>query len=153
MRVAIAVSAFHADITKSLLNGAQECLHQHGIREGDLTVFRCPGAFELPQIANKLAEQKRWDAVVCLGAVIRGETPHFDYVASQAASGIQQTALKHGLPVIFGVLTADTVQQAADRAGGKLGNKGWDAALTAIEMIALFRDLKRKPGKSSRRKK
>lgn len=153
MRVAIAVSAFHPDVTESLLKGAQECLRQHGGRESDVAVFRCPGAFELPQTANKLAEQKRWDAVVCLGAVIRGETPHFDYVASQAASGIQQTALKHSLPVIFGVLTTDTVQQAADRAGGKLGNKGWDAALTAIEMIALFRDLRRKPGRSSRRKK
>lgn len=153
MRVAIAVSAFHRDVTESLLTGAQECLRRHGALEGDVAVFRCPGAFELPQTANKLAEQKRYDAVVCLGAVIRGETPHFDYVASQAASGIQQTALKHGLPVVFGVLTTDTAQQAADRAGGKLGNKGWDAALTAIEMIALFRDLRRKPGRSSRRKK
>jgi 6,7-dimethyl-8-ribityllumazine synthase len=153
MRIAIAVSAFHSDITEKLLNGAQECLRQHGAREGDAALFRCPGAFELPQIANKLAEQKRWDAVICLGAVIRGETPHFDYVASQSAAGIQQTALKHGLPVIFGVLTTDNVQQAADRAGGKHGNKGWDAALTAIEMIALFKDLKRTPGRSSRRKK
>ncbi len=153
MRVAIVVSSFHSDITETLLSGAQECLHQHGARESDLAVFRCPGAFELPQTANKLAEQKRWDAVVCLGAVVRGETPHFDYVASQAAAGIQQTALKHGLPVIFGVLTTDTVQQAADRAGGKHGNKGWDAARTAVEMIALFRDLKRKPGLQSRRKR
>ncbi len=153
MRIAIAVSAFHADITEGLLNGAQECLRQHGSRESDTAVFRCPGAFELPQIASKLAEQKRWDAVICLGAVIRGETPHFDYVASQSAAGIQQAALKHGLPVIFGVLTTDTVQQAVDRAGGKHGNKGWDAALTAIEMIMLFKDLKRTPGRSSRRKK
>jgi len=152
MRIAIAVSSFHSDITEPLLNGAQECLRQHGGRESDFAVFRCPGAFELPQTANKLAEQKRWDAIVCLGAVIRGETPHFDYVASQAAAGIQETALKHGLPVIFGVLTTDTVQQATDRAGGNHGNKGWDAAVAAMEMIALFRDLKRKPARSPRRK-
>lgn len=152
MRVAIVVSSFHSDITETLLNGTQECLRQHGARESDLAVFRCPGAFELPQTANKLAEQKRWDAIVCLGAVIRGETPHFEYVASQSATGIQQTALKHGLPVIFGVLTTDTVQQAADRAGGKHGNKGWDAAIAAMEMIALFRALKRKPARPSRRR-
>jgi len=152
MHIAIAVSSFHSDITENLLNGAKECLRQHGARESDVAVFRCPGAFELPQAAARLAEQKRWDAIVCLGAVIRGETPHFDYVASQAAAGIQQTALKHGLPVVFGVLTTDTLQQATDRAGGKHGNKGWDAAVTAMEMIALFRDLKRKPGRSSRRK-
>lgn len=153
MRVAIVVSSFHANITETLLNGAQECLRQHEARGSDVAVFRCPGAFELPQTAAKLAEQKRWDAVICLGAVIRGETPHFEYVAAQSAAGIQSTALKYGIPVTFGVLTTDTVQQAMDRAGGKHGNKGWDAAIAALEMIALFRTLKEKARRPARRKR
>lgn len=153
MRIALVVSSFHANITESLLDGAQECLRQHEAGGKEVAVFRCPGAFELPQTAGKLAEQKRWDAIVCLGAVIRGETPHFEYVAAQSAAGIQSTALKHGIPVIFGVLTTDTVQQAVDRAGGKLGNKGWDAAIAAIEMVALFRTLKEKTGRPARRKR
>lgn len=153
MRVAIVVSSFHSNITETLLNGAQECLRQHEARGIDVAVFRCPGAFELPQTAAKLAEQKRWDAVICLGAVIRGETPHFEYVAAQSAAGIQLTALKYGIPVIFGVLTTDTVQQAVDRAGGKHGNKGWDAAIAAMEMVALFRALKEKAKRPARRKR
>lgn len=153
MRVAIVVSSFHANITETLLNGAQECLRQHEARNSDVAIFRCPGAFELPQTAGKLAEQRRWDAIICLGAVIRGETPHFEYVAAQSAAGIQSTALKYGIPVIFGVLTTDTVQQAVDRAGGKHGNKGWDAAIAAVEMVALFNTLKQKTKQTARRKR
>ncbi len=153
MRIAIVVSSFHTNITETLLNGAQECLRQHQARSSDVAVFRCPGAFELPQTAGKLAEQKRWDAIICLGAVIRGETPHFEYVAAQSAAGIQSTALKHGLPVIFGVLTTETVEQAVDRAGGKHGNKGWDAAIAAMEMVELFKALKEKSRRPSRRKR
>ncbi len=105
-------------------------------------MFYCPGAFELPQVANRLAASRRWDAIICLGAVIRGETPHFEYISSETAQGIQDVALRSSVPVIFGVLTTNTEQQALERAGGKHGNKGWDAALAAIEMANLFRKLK-----------
>ena len=107
-------------------------------------MVHCPGAFELPQVANILAQQKKWDAIICLGAVIRGETPHFQYVASETARGIQDVALKHSIPVSFGVLTTETEQQAAERAGGKQGHKGWDSALAAIEMAVLMKSLKRR---------
>ena len=103
----------------------------------------CPGAFELPQVANRLALQKKWDVIICLGAVIRGDTPHFKYVSTETARGIQNVALRHTIPVVFGVLTTDNEQQALDRVGGTQGHKGWDAALTALEMAALFRTLKR----------
>lgn len=138
-RFAIAVSRFNETVTEKLVRGAVECLKQHKVKENDLEIFSCPGAFELPQLANVLCASGRWDAVICLGAVIRGETPHFEYVASASARGIQDVALRRMVPVTFGVLTTDTLQQALDRAGGKAGNKGWDAALAAIEMAALFR--------------
>ena len=137
--MAIVVSTFNREITELLLAGAQECLVEHGASKRDIGVFRCPGAFELPQAANEIASQGGWDAIVCLGAVIRGETPHFDYIADQAAVGIQEMALKHRLPIVFGVLTTNTVEQAAARAGGPRGNKGWDAAITALEMMSLFK--------------
>jgi 6,7-dimethyl-8-ribityllumazine synthase len=107
-------------------------------------VFYCPGSFELPLVADRLAAQKRWDAVICLGAIIRGETPHFAYVSAETARGIQDVALRCSLPVIFGVLTTDNKKQALDRSGGGRGHKGWDAAVTAIEMAALLRTLKQK---------
>jgi 6,7-dimethyl-8-ribityllumazine synthase len=107
-------------------------------------VFYCPGSFELPLVADRLAAQKRWDAVICLGAIIRGETPHFAYVSAETARGIQDVALRCSLPVIFGVLTTDNKKQALDRSGGSRGHKGWDAAVTAIEMAALLRTLKQK---------
>lgn len=103
----------------------------------------CPGAFELPQVAQQLAQQKRWDAIICLGAVIRGETPHFDYVCKETARGIQDVALRYSIPVVFGVLTTDNERQALDRVGGPQGHKGWDAALTAMDMAFLFQSLKR----------
>jgi 6,7-dimethyl-8-ribityllumazine synthase len=153
MRIAVIVSSFNGEITEKLLGGALECLRKHGAADSDFAVFRCPGAFELPQAASMLARSDRWDAIICLGAVIRGETPHFNYVAAQAAAGIQQVALTHGLPVAFGVLTTETPRQAADRAGGKHGNKGWDAALTAMEMIALKRSLRKRTRTPARKKR
>lgn len=143
LRFAIVVSRFHEGITKKLQQGAERCLGHHGVRREDVQVFSCPGAFELPQVANRLCEAGSYDAIICLGAVVRGETPHFEYVSSQAARGIQDVALRHTLPVTFGVLTTDNIEQAHDRAGGKQGNKGWDAARAALEMAILFRNLGR----------
>ncbi len=147
LRFGIVVSRFHEDITLRLQEGAERCLKRHGVRREDVQVFSCPGAFELPQVANLLCEVGSYDAIICLGAVIRGETPHFEYVSSEAAHGIQEVALRHALPVSFGVLTTDTLDQAHDRAGGPQGNKGWDAAQASIEMATLFRKLKRLTGR------
>lgn len=144
LRVAIIVSRFNDRVTSKLLQGAEECLQRYGGSKENCPVYNCPGAFELPQVANALASEKSWDAIICLGAVIRGETPHFEYVSSAAARGIQDVALKHAIPVVFGVLTTNNESQALERAGGKLGNKGWDAGLAAIEMALLFKKLKRK---------
>ena len=135
------MSRFNEDVTSRLLQGATDCLRDHGIGEEDRHIVHCPGAFEIPQAARTLLAMGGWDGVVCLGAVIRGETPHFDYVSSAAALGIQTTALAFGVPVGFGVLTTDTLQQAMDRAGGKHGNKGWEAAEAVISMIQMQRDL------------
>ncbi|MBI3586137.1 MAG: 6,7-dimethyl-8-ribityllumazine synthase [Ignavibacteriales bacterium] len=143
-RFAIVVSRFNSAVTKKLLDGAVRCLKQHRVSKKSVKVVYCPGAFELPQVANKLAFSNEWDAILCLGAVIRGETPHFEYVSSEAARGIQNVALWHALPVLFGVLTTDTMEQALERAGGSHGNKGWDAALAAIEMLDVFNRLKRR---------
>jgi 6,7-dimethyl-8-ribityllumazine synthase len=142
-RFAIVVSRFNLPITERLLEGAEQCLRKHNVPEKNRKVVYCPGSFELPQVANRLAAQKKWDAIICLGAIIRGETPHFEYISAETARGIQDVSLRHSLPVIFGVLTTDNEQQALDRIGGSQGHKGWDAALTAIEMAALFRTLKR----------
>jgi 6,7-dimethyl-8-ribityllumazine synthase len=127
-----------------LLEGAEHCLRDHGVPKKNQKVIFCPGAFELPQVANLLAEQKKWDAIICLGAIIRGDTPHFEYISAETARGIQDVALRYSLPVVFGVLTTDNEQQALDRVGGAQGHKGWDAALTALEMAALFKTLKRR---------
>jgi 6,7-dimethyl-8-ribityllumazine synthase len=143
-RFAIVVSRFNKNITEKLLEGAERCLNEHNIPKKNLRVVYCPGAFELPQVANMLAAQKKWNAIICLGAVIRGDTPHFEYVAAETARGIQNVALHHSVPVVFGVLTTNNEQQAVDRTGGTEGHKGWDAALTAIEMAALFQTLKKK---------
>jgi len=142
-RFAIVVSRFNHPITERLLEGAEQCLREHNVPEKNREIVYCPGSFELPQVANRLAAQKKWDAIICLGAIIRGDTPHFEYVSAETARGIQDVALRHSLPVIFGVLTTNNEQQALDRIGGSQGHKGWDAALTAIEMAALFRTLKR----------
>ena len=144
LRFAVVVSRFNEHITAKLLEGAEHCLRDHGVLEKNWKVVFCPGALELPQVAHQLAEQKKWDAIICLGAIIRGETPHFEYVAAETARGIQVVALQNSIPVVFGVLTTDNEQQALDRVGGAQGHKGWDAALTALEMAALFKTLKHK---------
>jgi 6,7-dimethyl-8-ribityllumazine synthase len=140
-RFALVVARFNELVTGRLLQGALDCLHAHAITEDDLVVAWVPGAFELPVVARRLAESHAYDAVICLGAVIRGETAHFDYVAGQAAAGIREVAVTTGVPVIFGVLTTETVEQAMDRAGGKHGNKGWDAAMTAMETASVLERL------------
>jgi 6,7-dimethyl-8-ribityllumazine synthase len=141
IRFAIAVSRFNSFITERLLEGAVDCIIRHGGKEEDITVVKVPGAFELPLVAKKLAKMD-FDVVIALGAVIRGETPHFDYVAAEVSKGIANVSLEAEKPIAFGVLTTDTVEQAIDRAGTKAGNKGWEAALSAIEMVNLLREIK-----------
>lgn len=140
-RFAVAVSRFNGVVTSELLDGALAAFRRHGIADDDVAVAWTPGAFELPLATKRMAESGGFDAVVCLGAVIRGETAHFDYVAGECARGIQEAALETGVPCIFGVLTTDTLEQALDRAGGKHGNKGWEAATAAIEMAGLLDEL------------
>lgn len=135
--LAIIVSRFNDFITEHLLAGALDALKRHGVEDEQLTVVRVPGAFEIPQIAGRLAKTGKYNAVICLGAVIRGDTPHFDYVAAEVSKGIASVSLETGVPVIFGVLTTDNIEQAIERAGTKGGNKGWEAAVTALEMVDL----------------
>lgn len=137
-KFAIAASRFNDFITKELVSGCVDTLIRHGAEEKDIAITWAPGAFELPLIAQRLVKAKSYDAVICLGTVIRGATPHFDYIAAEAAKGIAKVSLDSGLPVIFGVITADTIEQAVERAGTKDGNKGKDAALSAIEMANLI---------------
>jgi 6,7-dimethyl-8-ribityllumazine synthase len=141
-RVGVVASRFNQDIVDRLLEGALETLSRHGIRERDLMVVRVPGAFEIPLTAQRLAASGRIDAVLAIGAVVRGETSHFDYVAGECARGVAEVSLKHDLPVIFGVVTADNHAQAMARAGGAHGNKGREAALAALEMITLLRRIR-----------
>jgi 6,7-dimethyl-8-ribityllumazine synthase len=137
----IVIIRFNGYITERLLEGAVDGLVRHGVRDDDIDVLRVPGAFEIPVAAKRLATQNRYHAVVCLGAVIRGATPHFDYVAGQVSSGIASIALETGVPCIFGILTTETVEQAIERAGTKMGNKGWEAALSAVEMAHVLAQL------------
>ena len=141
LRVGIVVATFNEFITSKLLDGAQAALARHGVRDDDVSVASVPGSFELPLVAKKLAESGQHDAVICLGAVIRGETDHYEHVAGEAAKGIANAGLNSGVPVIFGVLTTDTLEQAINRAGGKQGNNGYGAGLAAIEMANLMRAL------------
>jgi len=143
LRVALVVSRFNELVTERLLAGAIDCLARHGGGEDERTIVRVPGSWELPLAAKRAATSGKFDAVIALGALIRGETPHFDVLAAAISKGLSQVALAEGVPVIFGVLTTDTVEQALDRAGSKSGNKGWDAAQSAIEMVNLFRDMNR----------
>ncbi|MBI9072191.1 MAG: 6,7-dimethyl-8-ribityllumazine synthase [Melioribacteraceae bacterium] len=136
-KLGIIVGRFNEFISNKLLSGAIDCIVRHGGKEDDITVTWVPGAFEIPLISKKMASSGKYDAVICLGAVIRGATPHFDFVASEVSKGIASVGLETGVPVIFGVVTTDTIEQAIERAGTKAGNKGWDAAITAIEMIDL----------------
>jgi 6,7-dimethyl-8-ribityllumazine synthase len=137
---AIIISRFNEFITESLLKGALDSLERHGAKLSDLTVFRVPGAFEIPSVAERVATTKKFDSIICLGAVIRGSTSHYDFVAGESAK-IGSISLKHSLPIIFGVLTTDTIEQAIERAGTKAGNKGFEAATTAIEMVNLFKQI------------
>lgn len=142
LRIALVVSRFNEAVTSRLLSGAREALERHGVRDEDVDVAWVPGAFELPMAARHLAENRRYDAVVCLGAVIRGETPHFEFISAEVARGIGQVAQDTGTPTIFGVITPNTLGQAMDRAGGNVGNKGYDAAVSAIEMATLMHQLR-----------
>ena len=142
MKVAIVVARFNEFITSKLLGGALDCLTRHEAEDKNITVAWVPGAFEIPLAAQTLAATKKYDAVICLGAVIRGATPHFDYVCAEASKGVAQVALQQQVPVAFGILTTDTIQQAVERAGTKSGNKGTDAAMSAMEMVNLLRQVK-----------
>ena len=142
LRIAIVITHFNQFVTQRLLDGANEALASHGVRDDDILVAWVPGSFELPVVAKALAESHRYDAVICLGAVIRGETGHYDIIASQASSGITRAALDTNVPVMFGVLTTENVDQAISRAGGKSGNLGYNAALGAIEMARLLEQVK-----------
>lgn len=137
LKYGIVVGRFNEFIGGKLLSGALDALKRHGVEENEIEVAWVPGAFEIPLIAQKMAESGKYDAVITLGAVIRGSTPHFDYVCNEAAKGVAAVALKTGVPTIFGVLTTDSIEQAIERAGTKAGNKGWEAATTAIEMANL----------------
>jgi 6,7-dimethyl-8-ribityllumazine synthase len=143
MKTAIIVSRFNDLITKELLEGALDCLKRHGTKEDDIHVYWVPGAMEIPPVAKIVANSKKFDGVICLGAVIRGATPHFDVVAAESSKGIARLSMESEVPIIYGVLTTDTIEQALERAGTKSGNKGWDAALNMIEMANLIRTIKR----------
>jgi 6,7-dimethyl-8-ribityllumazine synthase len=142
LRFAIIVSRFNSFITERLLGGALDALRRTGADDAQIDIVKVPGSWEIPLVAAELARQHRHDAIICLSAVIRGDTPHFDYVASEAAKGVAHAAFETGVPVAFGVLTTNTLEQAIDRAGAKSGNKGFDAAMTAIEMANLLRSLR-----------
>ncbi len=141
LKFAIIVSRFNEFITNKLLDGAIDALIRHGASEQHVEIVKVPGSFEIPLIAKTIASKKSYDAVICLGTIIRGATPHFEYVASEAAKGIASASMETGVPIAFGVITADTIEQAVERAGTKSGNKGWDAALVAIEMAQLLKKL------------
>lgn len=141
LRFGIVISRFNEFITNKLLSGALDVLSRHDVSDDAIEIAWVPGAFELPMVAKRMSESGKYDAVICLGAVIRGATPHFDYVAAEMSKGIAQTALFTGVPVAFGVLTTDTIEQAIERAGTKAGNKGADAAMTAIEMANLLKNI------------
>jgi len=142
LKFALVVTRFNSLITDRLLSGALDALARTGCPEGNIEIVKIPGSWELPVVARQIAEKKKHDAIICLSAVIRGETPHFDYIASEASKGLAQTAMEFGIPVSFGVLTCETLDQAIDRAGAKSGNKGFDAAMSAVEMGNLMRKLK-----------
>lgn len=148
LRVGIVVSRFNELITRSLLNGALDGLHRHGVDREEITTAWVPGAFDIPVAAQQMAFSGKYDAIICLGAVIRGATPHFDFVAGQAAAGIARVAHESGIPVIFDVLTTNTIDEALERAGTKAGNKGFDGAMAAIEMADLLRQMKGSPEKN-----
>jgi 6,7-dimethyl-8-ribityllumazine synthase len=140
----LVVSRFNDFITEKLVGGAIDALIRCGAADQDIEIVKVPGAFEIPMIAKKMVEKKRYDAVICLGAVIRGSTPHFDYVSAEVSKGVAQVGMEAGVPVIFGILTTDNIEQAIERAGSKAGNKGWSAAVSAVEMVNLVSELDKK---------
>jgi len=141
-RFAIIVSRFNDFISSKLVEGAMDALRRHGVDEEKVSLIKVPGSFEIPAAAKRLAKSDMYDAIICLGAVIRGATPHFDFIAAEVAKGVASVALESDIPVTFGVLTTDNLEQAIERAGSKVGNKGWDAAVSAMEMVNLFSKLK-----------
>ncbi len=141
LRFGLVVSRFNEFITKKLLEGAQDALLRHGVNQADIEVAWVPGSFEIPLIAKKLAQFKKYNAVICLGAVVRGGTPHFEYIAAEVSKGIAKVSLETGLPIVYGVIIADTLEQAIERAGTKMGNKGFEAAENAIEMANLLKSI------------
>lgn len=141
LKFAIVISRFNDFITSKLLDGAMDALVRHGAKEEDIDVAKVPGSFEIPLIAKKMASKGIYNAVICLGTVIRGATPHFEYIAAEVSKGVAMSSLETGVPVVFGIITSDTIEQAVERAGTKSGNKGWDAAITAIEMAQLIKKL------------
>ena len=141
LKFGLVISRFNEFITKKLLEGAQDALLRHGVSQADIEIAWVPGSFEIPLIAKKLAQSKRYDAVICLGAVVRGGTPHFEYIATEVSKGIAKVGLETGLPVIYGVIIADSLEQAIERAGTKMGNKGFEAAENAIEMANLLKSI------------
>ena len=142
LSLAIIVSRFNDFISSKLVEGALDALKRHGMDEEKLTLVKVPGAFEIPMTARHLVKTGKYDAIICLGAVIRGATPHFDYVAAEVSKGIASVSLESDIPITFGVLTTDNLEQAIERAGSKVGNKGWDAAIAAMEMVNLFKEIK-----------
>ncbi len=144
IKLAIIQSKYNELIGERLLKGVSDCFKKNGIKDDDWEIIKVPGAFEIPLTADKMASKKKYDAIICIGAVIRGETSHFDLIASQVSSGIMQTSLKYGIPVIFGVLTTENVEQAVERSGPDSSNKGWEAAETAIEMADLMKKIEAK---------
>jgi len=144
LNIGIVVSRFNEVITAKLLDGAIDCLVRHDGSRDNIHIHWVPGSFEIPSMARLMLESRKFDGIVCLGAVIRGETPHFDYIAAEVTKGIAQVGLISSIPVSYGVLTTDTVEQAIDRAGAKIGNKGWDAAISVMEMIDMYKQIKKK---------
>lgn len=141
LKFGIIISRFNDFITGKLLDGAKDALLRHGAREDDIEIVKVPGSFEIPMVAKKMALKGTYNAIICLGTVIRGATPHFEYIAAEVSKGIASASMETGVPVAFGIITSDTIEQAVERAGTKSGNKGWDAAITAIEMAQLLKKL------------
>lgn len=141
LRFGVVVSRFNEVVTNRLLEGALDCLYRHGVEEKDIEVFWVPGSFEIPVTAKRIAKGGKFDAIICLGCLIRGDTPHFDFLSAEVTKGVAQVALEHTIPVAFGVLTSDTLEQALERSGAKQGNKGFQAALSALEMANLFKEI------------
>jgi len=144
LRFGIIVSRFNEFISQKLLEGAIDALNRHEVREEDVEVVWVPGSFEIPSLASRLAKSGRFDALICLGTIIRGDTPHFELISTQVSRGISTLALKEKIPIIFGIVTADTLEQAIERAGTKAGNRGWDAAISAMEMANLYKEITQK---------